>query len=140
MRFHHHAYAFPILVGVLTVALVLLVWQTVSPSVQEGYPVLTETREPVTAAEYEQSLQGVMDGFMMNYAIQSNQGDRRAYAGEVLQELLNLRVPAEKKDLHLQIAFGLNNLCQEDEEMCVSGFDQLFEIFAANPWIDSTFK
>ena len=52
MRFHHHAYAFPILLGVLTVALVLLVWQTVSPSVQEGYPVLTETREPVTAAEY----------------------------------------------------------------------------------------
>ncbi len=141
MRFYHrHAYAFPILLGVLTIALVLFVWQTVSPSAQEGYTVLTEVKEPVTVADYEQSLQGVMDGFTMTYLIKSSGGDRRVYAGEVLQQVLDLRVPSERKDLHLQIVFGLNNLYQEDGEMQASGLQQLYEIFAANPWIDSTVK
>lgn len=141
MRFYHrHAYAFPILLGALTVALVLLVWQTVTPSTQEGYTVLTEVKEPVTVADYEQSLQGVMDGFTMTYTTKSIEADRRVYAEEVLQQVLDLRVPTERKDVHLQIVFGLNNLCQEDGEIQASGLEQLYEIFAANPWIDSTTK
>jgi len=140
---HRHTYAFPIILVVLTLGLIFLLWQTVKPSSQEGnYLVQTETLEPVTVADYEQALQGVMDGFTLTYQQKGDDAERAVYVDGVLQNVLALRVPTEEKDLHLQIAFGLNRLSdgltQGDEAMSAEGWNQLNTIFADNLWIDST--
>jgi hypothetical protein len=139
---HHRTYAFPITLIALTAALVVFVWQAVAPSGQQDGYILQEEVKPVTVAEYEQALQNVMDGFELGYGQKSSEEDRAIYVEAVLEKVLALRVPSERKDVHLQLAFSLHRLGQGlttgEEETFITGWRELHEIFKTYPWMDST--
>lgn len=111
MKFHQRHSFFPLVLGLLTLGLIVLMFYAFAgrrPS-ETTPPVQLN---PVTTQEYEQSIQSLMSTFVVTYDESTDDLSRLVLVEQTLQQLLALRVPAEDKQTHLELAVGLNQMQQ----------------------------
>lgn len=111
MKLHHRHSFFPLVLGLLTLGLIVLMFYAFAgrrPS--EATPPVQ--LNPVSTEEYEKSLQTLMSSFVVAYDESADDLSRLVLVEQTLTNLLALRVPAEEKQTHLELAVGLNQMQQ----------------------------
>lgn len=137
----HHRSWFPFVVAALTVSLVFLIAWTLggkppAPSSTTGTPQTSAL--PVTDSGYKSSASAITSGLLERLDAAPDDATRERLVSSALNGLLALIVPADLKDVHLQLAESLNLLEQGfagDAAAAASGRSQLESILADNPWL-----
>lgn len=109
--FHRHRSFFPLVLALLTILLVvLMIWKLQPPAAGAPSSPATEeiSADPVTPAEYETHLADLLGKFFQKYDAADQDFIRVIIADETLSALLDLKVPAQYKELHLAVAVNLN--------------------------------
>ncbi len=108
---HHRHSFFPLVLAGLTLALIIFMFYSFT-GWQPSTSTMVPEQMPVSPAEYEQSLTQVTRAFVESYPGQSDDLARLVLVEKTMQQLLNLRVPAEQKELHLSLVIELNQIQQ----------------------------
>lgn len=111
MKFHQRHSFFPLVLGLLTLGLIVLMFYAFAGRHPSETTPSTQPN-PVSAQEYEQSLQALMSTFVVTYDESTDDLSRLVLVEQTLANLLALRVPAEDKQTHLELAVGLNQMQQ----------------------------
>lgn len=111
--FHHthHRSLFPFILTGLTIALVVLMYYAFTDQQPSREPVVEEPT-PVSAQDYESELRALTQTFIQAYPKEQEEPAKMVLIERTLQELLSLRVPSEKKELHFSLVVELNKLMQ----------------------------
>jgi len=130
MIFHHHHRSFflPAL-ALLTVGLVVFMFFSLTDSFKPpefSQQVIT----PVSSQEYTNSIKTIGKKFVESYGIAENDIARLVLVEETLSELLALRVPAEFKEKHLELAVLLSQMQTElrSQKDTTESFNRFTEI------------
>lgn len=109
MRYYHRHSFFPLVVIVLTLLLCALMALTL---VSRGEPAqfVEEEAAVVDAGNYRDSITTVVREFKNKFAQAVDSAGQKRAGAQALQTLLNLRVPAEYKTLHLDLAVFLSSV------------------------------
>lgn len=107
---HRHSF-FPLILALLTLALVIFMFYAFTGRIAQS-PSARGERPPVSSAEYKESMEGVMAVFVDAYGKQEDELARLVLTEKTLSQLLSLRVPVESKERHLALAVDLNRLVQ----------------------------
>jgi hypothetical protein len=136
---HQHSF-FPVAVLLLTVVLGIFIYLTVTstPEVTEPSSVNREEVTPVDEGEYTQEMQAIVETFFD--VIETSEDDLDALiAAESAQfSMLNIRVPAEYRDTHLQIALALTEIqleLKEDERNIDPLIEELQRLVEEAEWL-----
>lgn len=140
MRNIHKHSLFPVAVLLLTVVLGIFIYLTVTstPEVTEPSSVNIEEVTPVDEGEYTQEMQAIVETFFD--VIETSEDDLDALiAAESAQfSMLNIRVPAEYRDTHLQIALALTEIqleLKEDERNIDPLIEELQRLVEEAEWL-----
>ncbi len=108
MHFVHRHSFFPFVVIVLTLLLGAIMVSTLPP---KGAPEVVATEErTVDEGVYRDSLSQVVREFRGGFSQAVDEPGRAQAGSQALQALLNLRVPAQYKSLHLALAVFLSRV------------------------------
>ena len=111
MIFHHRRSLFPFVIAGLTIGLAVLMYYAFTGRMTPRASVVSEP-PPISVSEYTTNLKNSSEMFLKNYVEQSEVSVRLVLVDETLQTLLDMRVPAEYKNLHLSFVIELHNLQQ----------------------------
>lgn len=115
MMFHRRTSFFPLILALLTLVLGLLMFYAFTGrSIIEQAAVTVVT--PVSSQEYNNELKTLMQSFIVDYPQKYDDISRLVLIEQTLQKLLSLRVPAESKETHLNLAVELNQMQQALKE------------------------
>ena len=99
---------FPYITFLLSLILVgLIIFSFVSKSSTEKTVSATPT---VSESEYQSELQKHVSIFSPAYAAATSDADRTAAVQTMMNSLLSMHVPADDKDLHLELALSLQSM------------------------------
>ncbi len=138
----HHRSWFPFVVGALTVSLVLLIgWvysgkQSVAPAANTSGS--TETAAPVSDASYRASASAITSGLLGRIDAASDDAARLHLVESAQNGLLALLVPADLKDVHLELVTALNLMRQGlagDAAAYTEGRSRFDAVLADNAWL-----
>lgn len=130
---------FPFVVFFLTLVLIALVVSSFTGKGQlekrgQGAPPITM----ISDITYQRELSGNVKTFLNAYATATDDASRSALVQTMLNQLLHMRVPAQEKDLHLELALslqqmkeGLANHSQDASE----GFARLNDAVSQTSWL-----
>lgn len=118
MRNIHKHSLFPVAVLLLTAALGVFIYLTVTstPDAAEPSAVNMEEVTPVDEGEYTQEMQAIVEKFFEAMETSEDDLDALIAAESAQYSMLNIRVPAEYRDTHLQIALALTEIQLELKE------------------------
>lgn len=139
-HFHHHS-SFPLIIILLSLGLGVFMFYAFTSEEedtkeQEEYRV--EETFSVDADTYRSEMSSLMQTFSQTYTTSQDDLSRLLATEEVLHRLLDIRVPAEYKDLHLEFAVALNQLkeaLRSTERNTNEPIEKIDEITAENPWL-----
>jgi len=138
MSFHKTS-AFPFIVIGLTILLALLIIYTVSGNRQSETTLGAEQTEPtVTNEEYQTSVREVTRIFEENFDAADTDIARLVAVETALADLLSLRVTADYKELHLDLATALSQMQQGlrgEAGALEKGRARYEQALATNPWL-----
>jgi hypothetical protein len=110
MIFHKRHSFFPLVLAMLTLGLFVLMFyaftgkQTINRVAQETTLVSSQA--------YQKELGSLTDSFIKQYPKKEDDLSRLVLIEQTLASILSLRVPAEAKELHLNLAIELNQMQQ----------------------------
>ncbi|KKW32190.1 MAG: hypothetical protein UY76_C0037G0003 [Candidatus Uhrbacteria bacterium GW2011_GWA2_52_8d] len=140
MRYYHRHSFFPLVVIVLSVLLAGLIYWSVQQEAGgeverwEGGKV----EESVDPAVYRDSLAQIVGTFEERMSSSQDDLDKLLAAQTALAGLLELRVPAEFKDLHLALAVAFSDIedaLQSQDRNIDSSLAQINELEQTYPWL-----
>lgn len=111
MRYYHQPFFFPLVLILLTLLLsVFMVWAlgqepTASDDLREIQPTPS-----VDAQVYQAEVAHMLQTFHDRFATAEDDDTKLLTAQTTLESLLNLRVPAELKDFHLDLALAFHQI------------------------------
>lgn len=144
--FHQRRSFYPLAIAVLTLALGLLMFYTLSKSTQSptglksvGNSSSQVSPTPaVTDAEYRTNAHDVIAPFVLSYAAASNDGVRLGLVEDALAALMPITVTASHKDVHLGLAVSLSLMrdgLRGEEGSLETGYAKLLKVVAAEAWL-----
>lgn len=98
----HHKTWFPVIVIALTALLGLFIYSVFKERIE-----ISATPEPVTVAVYEAQVKASVGTLLADLSAAASDADRLARVQKAREDLLQLLVPAVKKDLHLEMVMIL---------------------------------
>lgn len=134
MRFYHRRSVFPFIIVGLTIGLIVLMYYAFTGQMTRRVPVVSEP-SPISVSEYTTKLKQLSETFIKNYSEQSDDSARLLLVEQTLQTVLDMRVPAEYKDLHLSFVIKLHSLQQalkgqgEEAQATFVTLEELFKDF-----------
>ena len=111
MLFHQRHSFFPLVLAGLTIVLVVFMFYAFTGQISPNVVIIPEA-PPVSDAEYQDELTAVMSVFIENYQHQTDNLTRLVLVEQTLEKLLTIRVPADRKEVHLSLAVELNQMQQ----------------------------
>ena len=99
----HHKTWFPVIVIALTALLGLFIYSVFKERIE-----ISARPEPVTVAVYEAQVQVAVGALLADLLAAVSDADRLALVQKAREYLLQLLVPAAKKDLHLEMVMILS--------------------------------
>jgi hypothetical protein len=133
MRYYHRHSFFPLVVIVLTILLGALIAITVLPNEEPTRVVDEETS--VDAGSYRENLTNIVREFENGFSQAVDGAGQKRAGAQALQALLDLRVPAEYKNLHLELAVFLSSV--ESGSTISDPLGTLQTIVETYPWLYS---
>ncbi|MEK7615176.1 MAG: hypothetical protein AAB431_02220 [Patescibacteria group bacterium] len=138
MKLHHRHSFFPLILALLTIALLAFMFFTFTN--REGNaPIREDVVAPVSEPDYQKNLQTLTKKFIDGYTQTEDQAKRLTLAEQTLSSLLTMRVPASFKDLHLELAVQMNQL-KENLQPGAAGakesFDQFVRTTKTQSWLE----
>ncbi len=131
MRFYHRHSFFPLVVMLLTLLLGAVMAFALLPRETPTQVVPEET--VVDAEAYRDSLAGIVRGFRSDFSQAVDDAGRKDIGARALQAMLNLRVPAQYKSLHLALAVFMSSV--ESDTAQSDPLAQLQTIVQTYPWL-----
>lgn len=135
--FHRHS-LFPFVVILLSLALAGLIYWSVQSPPRET-PVITQQEvESVDPQAYRDGLSDIVGTFEQRMTNSQDDLDKLLATQTTLAGLLELRVPAEFRDLHLELAVALSQIetaLQSDDRNIDEPLAQMAQLVAAYPWL-----
>lgn len=128
--FHHrHHSFFPFVLALLTFGLIVLMYFSFT-IVKVETKSIQQIIVPVSSQEYESELKEIGNGFTASYVSSETDIAKLVLVEKTLSELLSLRVPAEFKDKHLELAVLLNQIQTAllEQKDTKEFFDELVEM------------
>jgi hypothetical protein len=112
MRNIHQHSLFPVAVLLLTAGLGVFIYFTVTstPETTGGTSTNVEEVVPVDEGEYTQGMQTILDEFLEKVESSTDGLDTLIAAESAQFSMLSIRVPAEYRSTHLQIALALTDI------------------------------
>ena len=104
-----------LLLSLILVALIIFSMMTATPAVKKT----VETVPAVSESAYQAEMQKTVQTFLTSFSGATSDTERTAAVQSALDALLRMRVPADDKDLHLELAISLQNM----KERLVAGKD-----------------
>lgn len=104
----HHSF-FPFVLAILTFGLLVFMYFSFTSIKVETKSVQQEV-VPVSSQEYQTELEKINDEFVVSYETAETEMAKLVLVEKTLSKLLSLRVPAEFKDKHLELAVLLNQI------------------------------
>ena len=95
-----------LLLSLVLVGLIIFSMMTKAPSVQKS----TQTGPTVSESAYQTDMQKTVQTFLTSFSGATSDTERTAAVQSALDALLRMRVPADDKDLHLELAISLQNM------------------------------
>jgi hypothetical protein len=140
MRNIHQHSLFPVAIVLLTAALGVFIYFTVTsgPEAAETSVVNIEEVTPVDEGEYTQEMQTIVEKFFESMEGSEDDLDALIAAESAQFSMLNIRVPAEYRDTHLQIALALTEIqleLKEDERNIDPMIEDLQRLIEETEWL-----
>ena len=140
MRYYHRHSFFPLVVIVLSVLLAGLIYWSVQQPGEVGGKVakVDKVEESIDPATYRDSLAQIVATFDERMSSSQDDLDKLLAAQTALAGLLELRVPAEFKDLHLALAVAFSDIedaLQSQDRNIDSSLAQINELEQTYPWL-----
>lgn len=132
---HWHPTFFPLALGLLTLALVAFMVVTFSGGKTSS--LIANEPPTVSGDAYQEKAKEVMASFNVEYKAADDLA-KLLLVEKTLNALLALRVPASFKDLHLELAFSLNQIregLRGDVKARREGETHLQKVLTDNPWL-----
>ncbi|PJA45482.1 hypothetical protein CO174_02950 [Candidatus Uhrbacteria bacterium CG_4_9_14_3_um_filter_50_9] len=140
MRYYQRNTYFPLTLTLLTLGLILFMFYAFTYKTEPAaYSIVTEVTEPVDAEAYRTDLAYAVVTFEDEYARASDDLSRLVAAENAVSTLLDMRVPTEYKDLHLELAITLNQLqaalrsTDRNADESLAALEQLKTLY---PWLN----
>lgn len=137
--FHRHSF-FPFVVILLSLALAGLIYWSVQNPPNETASITQQEVEPVDPDAYRDGLSSIVKTFQERMSTSQDDLDKLLATQTALAGLLELRVPAEFKDLHLTLAVALSQIeiaLESDDRNMDEPLAQIAELVGAYPWLAS---
>lgn len=135
--FHRHS-LFPFIVILLSLGLAGLIYWSVQNPPNETSTITQQEVELVDPNAYRDGLSSIVTTFQERMANSQDDLDKLLAAQTALAGLLELRVPAEFKDLHLTLAVALSQIqdaLQSDDRNIDEPLARIAELGASYPWL-----
>lgn len=133
-----HSY-FPLTLTLLTLGLILFMFYAFTFEAEpSSYPIAVEEEEPVDANDYRSELAYAIATFDEGYTDASDDLARLVAAEQAVSDLLDMRVPSEYKELHLELAVTLNQLqtaLRSTERSTGDSLNTLEQLKVQYPWL-----
>ena len=142
MRYYHRHSFFPLVVIVLSVLLAGLIYWSVQQPGEVGGKVakVDKVEESIDPATYRDSLAQIVATFGERMSSSQDDLDKLLAAQTALAGLLELRVPAEFKDLHLALAVAFSDIedaLQSQDRNIDASLAQISELKQTYSWLAS---
>ncbi len=142
MRYYHRHSFFPLVVIVLSVLLAGLIYWSVQQPGEVGGKVakVDKVEESIDPATYRDSLAQIVATFDERMSSSQDDLDKLLAAQTALAGLLELRVPAEFKDLHLALAVAFSDIedaLQSQDRNIDASLAQISELKQTYSWLAS---
>lgn len=135
--FHRHSF-FPFIVILLSLALAGLIYWSVQNPPNETPSIAQQEVELVDPGAYSDDLSQIVKTFEQRMTDSQDDLDKLLAAQTALAGLLELRVPAEFKDLHLTLAVALSQIetaLESDDRNIDEPLTTLAELVVEYPWL-----
>lgn len=129
---------FPFILLALTLVLVTTFVFLASPK-QNNQKTIRSEESVVSEERYQQALKAVLKKFVSVYDAATSDADRSQIVESTLNALLSMRVPANEKDLHLELAITLQKMKQgfgTNPQAVLDGYAQIKELFSQTSWLN----
>jgi len=128
---------FPFILLALTLILVTAFVFSASPktSVQKTNKSSVST---VSDEQYQTALTAVLKKFVSVYDAAASDTEKTQAVQNTLNSLLSMRVPAEEKDLHLELALALQKMKQgfaTNPQDILEGYASIKELISQTSWL-----
>ena len=147
--FHQRRSFYPLVIAILTLALGVLMFYTLSQSAinpsglkslgNQGNQASQVSPTPaVTDAEYRTNAHAVIAPFLVSYAAATNDGIKLGLVEDALAALMPITVTASQKDVHLALAVSLTLMrdgLRGEEGSLETGYAKLTKVAAAESWL-----
>ena len=142
MRYYHRHSFFPLVVIVLSVLLAGLIYWSVQQPGEVGGKVdkVDKVEESIDPEAYRDSLAQIVATFDERMSSSQDDLDKLLAAQTALAGLLELRVPAEFKDLHLALAVAFSDIeksLQSQDRTIDASLAQINELKQTYSWLAS---
>lgn len=132
---HWHPTFFPLALALLTLA--LIAFMVVAFSGGKASSLMANETPAVSDDAYQEQAKAVMVSFEAEYKAADDLA-KLLLVEKTLNALLALRVPVSFKDLHLELAFSLNQMregLRGDAKVRREGEAHLQKVLTDNPWL-----
>ncbi|HLD20508.1 MAG TPA: hypothetical protein VJB64_00250 [Patescibacteria group bacterium] len=142
MHYYHRHSFFPLVIIVLSVLLAGLIYWSVQQPGEVGGKVakVDKVEESIDPATYRDSLAQIVATFDERMSSSQDDLDKLLAAQTALAGLLELRVPAEFKDLHLALAVAFSDIedaLQSQDRNIDASLAQISELKQTYSWLAS---
>ena len=127
---------FLVLVFLLSLALGMFIYSSYSAKVQQTKP--SASTPAISDEAYQQELNGTVKTFLTAYTAAADDSAKSTLVQTLLNQLLHMRVPAQEKDLHLELALSLQQMkegLQNHSQDATDGLTRFREAVTKTPWM-----
>jgi hypothetical protein len=108
MRYYQKHSFFPVIIILLTVSLAGFMFFVLRGSLAQTSTI--QEPKPVNEEDYREGVSAILQTFEEQFSVSQDSAQKRLATQTALSALLELRVPVEYKDLHLQLAIAWNQI------------------------------
>lgn len=128
---------FPLIVIGLTAALIVLMWFAFTGQEKTHSPDPVIEQVTISADDYKVDLADVMQRFQVELGAATDDVERSAVAHTSLEQILELKVPAEYQDLHLSLVLSLIQITKaiENGESTAQPLTDIAGLEGRYPWL-----
>lgn len=113
MKFYHRHSFFPLILALLTLALVVFMFYAFT-GINLNPNQTEEITSPVSEEAYQTELRLLTTEFVETYKKTTDPSARKELVDKTITSLLALRVPSQQKELHLDLAIELSQMRQDE--------------------------
>lgn len=131
-----HSFFLPIVIVLTLILLTVFIFVFIERS--KFTSIYSRETPVVRVSDYQNEVRQIMKTFLTDYEATTDQSIRLAVAEKTLVALLNVRVPATQKDVHLAFALSLQQLKQNlsaSSPDTKTSFINLKDILSKTDWL-----